>query len=290
MRRFPLLGILMLIPAFSLVFLVGCPAPDAKDKDKKPAVPVTGDGKVKDKKKGGGGAGVEMTADTDGTIKGVIKFKGKEPELKPLDAMAKHGDGKTCMAAPLMQKVSQEWLIKDGKVSNVVVSLAPPAGKKYKITDALKEPFKQPVIMDQPFCAYIPHVVAVYAEIQPFIVKNSADVLHNVKIVGNKNTPSDDSLPPKTGATPARKYEKESAPLNISCSVHGFMTAKLLTFDHPYFAVSKEDGSFEIKNAPIGEELTIWLWHEATDKIESQKITLKKGDNSVELEIGPKAN
>lgn len=274
---------LMLIPAFALVFLVGCPAPAPK-KDPKADGPVAAD-KGKEK----AGAGAEITADTDGTIKGVIKFKGTPPEPKPMAAIASHKEKKECMAGGSFHVVEQEWLIKDGKVANVVVSLAPPSGKKFKITDALKKPFEEPVVMDQPFCAYVPHVAAVYADVQPFMVKNSAEVLHNVKIVGNKNPPTDDNLPPKTNAaTPKRKYEKESGPISITCSIHTWMNAKLLTFDHPYFAVSKEDGSFEIKNAPVGEELTIWLWHEATGKVESQKITAKKGDNTIDLEIGAK--
>lgn len=285
MRRFPFFGMLMLIPAFALVFLVGCPAPTTKDKDKK-TDGAAADTKAADKGKEKPGAGAEIATETTGTIKGVVKFKGAPPAPKKQEAIEKHKDAKACLAGAGINVLEQEWLIsKDGKVANVAVSLAPPAGKKFKITADLKKPFEKTVVMDQPFCQYIPHVAAVYAGVQPFAVKNSAEVGHNVKIVGTKNPATDDNLKPKDDITKARIYEKESGPLNISCSVHGWMTAKLLTFDNPYFDVSKEDGSFEIKNAPIDEELTIWMWHEAKGKIESQKIKLKKGDNTVELEI-----
>jgi hypothetical protein len=289
MRRFPFFGALMLLPAFALVFLVGCPGP-AKDKDKK-----AGDGAVAADAKGGdkgqkAGATVEITANTDGDIVGFVKYKGAPPDPKPLPAIAAHKDAAACMAGAkvsMIEVVDQTWLVKDGKLANVAVYLAPPSGKKFKITDALKKPFDKAVVVDQPFCQYVPHVSAIYAGIQPFAVKNSAEVGHNVKIVGNKNPPTDDNLKPKSDITPERKYEKETGPINLSCSIHNWMNAKLLTFDHPYFAVSKEDGSFTIKNAPVGEELAVWIWHESMGAkgIEAQKVTLKKGENKVELEV-----
>jgi hypothetical protein len=269
---------------------VGCPGPtkNAKPTDGTAAA----DSKAAtDKGKDKAGDVVEIAAETDGTVKGVVKFKGTPPEPKPLKAIEAHKNAKECLAGGAVNPINvidQEWIIsKDGKVANVVISLTPPAGKKFKITEALKKPFEQTVVMDQPFCQYIPHVAAVYAGVQPFAVKNSSDLGHNVKIVGTKNTPSDDN-PNKGETTLARKYAKESGPINISCSVHNWMTAKLWAFDHPYFAVTKDDGSFEIKNVPVGEELTVWLWHESKGgkAVEVQKLTLKKGDNPLDLEIG----
>lgn len=285
MKRFPFAGTLLLVPAFALVFLVGCPGPQApKDKDKGAATTdKTGDkGKAKS-------TDVEITAATEGVIKGVVNFKGTEPKQEVLKAILEHKEKDVCMKGGGKHVQDQTWIINKGKVENVVISLGPPAGKKFKITEELKKPFADAVVyMDQPYCAYVPHVAAVYADIQKFAVLNSADILHNVKITPAKNPSSDDSLQPKTDKSKvkARTYEKEG-PINISCSIHGFMNAKLLTFDHPYFAVSKEDGSFEIKNVPVGEEVTIYMWHESNPKhVEAQKITVTKGENKVELSIG----
>ena len=47
----------------------------------------------------------------------------------------------------------------------------------------------------------------------------------------------------------------------FKCDVHGWMNAYVGVLDHPYFAVSKEDGSFEIKGLPPGT-YTIEAWHE----------------------------
>ena len=61
------------------------------------------------------------------------------------------------------------------------------------------------------------------------------------------------------------------------------MNAKIHVFDHPYFAVTKADGSFEIANVPVGTELTVYMWHEAKGKRTAKKMT--SGDNPLDLEI-----
>ena len=40
------------------------------------------------------------------------------------------------------------------------------------------------------------------------------------------------------------------------------MKAYLLPRNDKYFAVTKDDGSFEIANLPAGEEVEIQVWHE----------------------------
>ncbi len=53
----------------------------------------------------------------------------------------------------------------------------------------------------------------------------------------------------------------ESPPIQYKCTVHPWMTGYVRIFDHPYFAVTDEDGKFEIKNAPVGK-FRIVYWHE----------------------------
>ena len=42
------------------------------------------------------------------------------------------------------------------------------------------------------------------------------------------------------------------------------MSARLAVFSHPYFAVTDEEGNFEIKDAPVlGGKLRLYAYHES---------------------------
>ena len=77
-------------------------------------------------------------------------------------------------------------------------------------------------------------------------------------------------------------YQK--SPISIACDKHQWMGAVLITFDHPFFAVTDKDGHFEIKNVPSDVELTVKMWHEVA-KPESSTKTFKKGDNTLDLKV-----
>jgi hypothetical protein len=64
---------------------------------------------------------------------------------------------------------------------------------------------------------------------------------------------------------------------------HPWPRAYLAVFDHPYFAVTKPDGSFTIDGVPPGT-YTLVAWHERTKKAE-QKVTVGAG-GAVKVELG----
>ncbi|MFN8007657.1 MAG: carboxypeptidase regulatory-like domain-containing protein [Terriglobia bacterium] len=49
--------------------------------------------------------------------------------------------------------------------------------------------------------------------------------------------------------------------VKVFCHIHSHMSAVILVFDHPYFAVPHANGSFEIKDIPTGQ-YTVVFWHE----------------------------
>jgi plastocyanin len=279
MKRFPILGVLLLIPALALFGVIGCT--NKKEDGSKDGAAKDG---AKEKGKDGAtakGAAEEITTVTDGTVKGVVIFDGTPPKQEVNKAIAAHKEGPACMKGSPIDVQEQTWIVnKDGAVANVVISLAPPKGKKYKVTDALKEPFKEAVIVDQPFCAYRPHVVGVLSGVQPIIWKNHFENNHNVKVDGGPlNGVFNEIITPKDVKSKPLILKGGENVYNVTCEMHGFMTGKIAVFPHPYFSVSKEDGSFEIKNVPTDTELTVYTWHEAhPEKAVAEKITLKKGE------------
>jgi hypothetical protein len=285
MRKSPILGIVLLIPAFALFTMVGC----SKDgKGEKKADVVAADN---DKKGGGDEATVPLDKPTDATIKGYVKYKGEAPKMKVDDRIMKHkDDGAKCMEGGKKDEMNiseQMWIIgKDNGVDNVVISLAPPAGKSFKIPDELKAELKETKHIDQPFCMYVPHVLAVFTN-QPVIFKNTANVSHNINLQGGKNGEFVKVIGPGQDTEPRSfKYPtKENDPINVGCNMHGWMNAKILVLRDPYFAKTNRDGFFEIKHVPSDAKLTVYMWHEATGRKEARVIETKKGDNEVNLEI-----
>ncbi len=43
--------------------------------------------------------------------------------------------------------------------------------------------------------------------------------------------------------------------VNVTCNIHPWMKAKLLVLDHPFAAVSDENGEIVIKGIPVGEQV-----------------------------------
>ena len=54
---------------------------------------------------------------------------------------------------------------------------------------------------------------------------------------------------------------EEKLPTNVGCSIHPWMTAKLVVKKHPYVGVTDENGKLTIKNMPAGK-WTLQVWQE----------------------------
>ncbi len=149
-------------------------------------------------------------------------------------------------------------------IKNVVVTLVPDGFKRgmpFPIADIhpnLRKSAKPNVDIDQPCCTFIPHIV-VMRDDQSLTIKNSAAVPHNAKLAGFHIDIN--PLIPAGGSHVVPKMQADVIPTNLNCSIHGWMKAFVFSFDHPYFAVTDEDGKFEIKDAPVGK-FKLVLYHE----------------------------
>ena len=77
---------------------------------------------------------------------------------------------------------------------------------------------------------------------------------------------------PANASVPYDPRAASPAPIPVSCSIHPWMKAWMMICDHPYFAVTQEDGSFEIKNVPAGVELEFRVWQEAAGYLEEVSV------------------
>jgi hypothetical protein len=171
---------------------------------------------------------------------------------------------------------TEDWVInpKTNGIKYVVVWLAPepkPGGAKLRdlppfdkkdIPAAAAKPAKADVEIDQPCCRFIPHVLAAQ-EGQGMIIKNSAPVPHNAKWTSRENGEINPLIPSGGQYKLPQPLKAERFPINVECSIHPWMKAYVWVFNHPYFAVTDDDGNFEIKNVPVlNGKLRMVMWQD----------------------------
>jgi plastocyanin len=196
-----------------------------------------------------------------GTIKGKFVFGGEAPSPAALNA---DKDVEVCGKHKL---VSEELVVGTDKgVANVVVFVRDKGVKVHPDSAAAKT---DKVVLDNKNCRFEPHVAFVQAG-QMLVLKNSDTVGHNSNIATLKNSPSN-SLVPAGGESPLTFKDDEAIPAQVTCNIHPWMKAWLVVRTNPYAAVSKADGSFEIKNVPVGE-VELQMWHEKAGYIGEIKV------------------
>jgi hypothetical protein len=124
--------------------------------------------------------------------------------------------------------------------------------------DANRKPAE--VVIDQPCCMFIERI-SVARPGDTLIVKNSAPVPHNFFWSSANNGEFNVTIPKMDQWKMPQPLVSETTPIQYKCTIHGWMTGYVRIFDHPYYAVTDEDGKFEIKNAPAGK-FRLVVWHE----------------------------
>src|SRR5688500_622780 len=206
-------------------------------------------------------------------IKGKVTLDGKPPEMKEIDMSAV----KEC-AAQHADPVTEQTVVADdkGNLANVIVAIKKEEGK-----DLPGEAPSEPAVLDQKGCMYEPHAIAMMAG-QEMVVKNSDTFLHNVHALSTVNPPFNFGQPTKDeeGKKLGPDAPKAAEYFRVKCDVHPWMSAYIGVFEHPFFAVTKEDGSYEIKTDGLPDgEYTVTFWHEkfASETPIEEKVEIKGG-------------
>ena len=141
------------------------------------------------------------------------------------------------------------------------------------------------VVLDQKGCRYTPHVLGVQVG-QSVEVLNSDPTLHNVHAVPASNQEFNTGQP-LPGMKHQHRFSTREVMVPFKCDVHPWMRAYVGVLDHPYFAVTGADGSFELKGLPPGT-YTIEAWHE-TLGTQTQTVTIAAQETgNVAFEFKPK--
>jgi plastocyanin len=220
-----------------------------------------------------------------GTLKGRVIFGGTPPEPAVIEAVGKAEKDPT-ICAKTTPIVSEKLVVNSGNkgVKNVFVYLQRPTAVN---EEAKKAVVSQHPEFDQRNCTYSPHALAVMTG-ETITLKSSDPTNHNVDIK-LKNLTQNPLIAPGT-SMPITPSAAERAPGLVACSIHPWMQAWWLVLDHPYFAVTNENGEFEIKNAPAGTQKVV-VWQEAAGYVtpaSGESVNIKPNDTTTqEFTIDP---
>jgi plastocyanin len=208
-------------------------------------------------------AGDEKPA-AGGSVKGSVRFTGEVPPPKAVTV----ADGSTIWHSDLVvDKITQG-------LRSVFVTLEdgparPPAA------DA------KPAVMDQRDWVFVPRVLAVRHG-QAVRFENSDSVNHNVQALSvvEKNQFNATAAP---GQPVVHTFEPHKTPVVIGCGLHPWMRAWVYVVPHPWFAVTDDQGRFELRDVPPGRYTALFV-HPDSNLRERRAVRIEPGQ-SVTLDV-----
>lgn len=203
-----------------------------------------------------------------GSVTGRIILDGAVPSLGSFLPAGELKDPNVCVR----EQIPDERIIvgPDGGVANVFVFLPRKPGGT---PEEASQPPAEPVIFDQKTCTFLPHCLVMRAG-QEMRVLNSDPIVHNTHTNPRSNSTFNSTVKPgEQEGIPVVYTRAEREPVRVVCDFHPWMLAWHLPLDHPYGAVTGEDGTFTIEGVPAGNH-KFTVWHEGR----------KLGDYSVTIE------
>ncbi len=189
-----------------------------------------------------------------------------------------------------IQGLVDEGLVvsKEGGIAHIVVWLSPKAGTKVAVHADYEKTAGDKVKLDNAKCRFEPRVVVMRTS-QKLEITNSDPVGHNTKGDFFANTAFNDIIP-SGGSITKTLPKSEANPATLSCSIHPWMSARLVVRDDPYAAASDKDGKLKIENLPVGK-WTFTVWQESAGfvtkaNVAGKAVEWKKGKWDVEIKAG----
>jgi hypothetical protein len=199
------------------------------------------------------GTGSNCQAEEWTTLRGRIVFDGTPPETPLLDIRR---DEDYCGPFGLRDE-SLVVNLKNNGLKNVAIFLR--NKKPVPVHPSYADAKNTAIALDNNECQFVPRMQTLRTD-QTWQVTSTDTIPHNVAVFAQRNDPFSQIIPrgkalEKTFARP------ESRPIKVDCSIHAWMRAYLIITDHPYAAVTDENGTFEIRYVPQGTR-TFRFWHE----------------------------
>ncbi|MEX1039579.1 MAG: hypothetical protein WDZ51_03040 [Pirellulaceae bacterium] len=214
------------------------------------------------------------------TVKGRFVLDGEAPKPAALDITK---DKEYCGDFDLKDDTIK--VDADKNLANVAMWLFLGRNEEAPTHPSYAEKMKEKVVMTNEKCLYEPRIITVIAG-QEVDFKNVDPIPHNFKVEGFAN-PAFNNLVPVNGVFTTTLANEERTPMNASCAIHPWMVGKIVVRKSPYMAISAEDGTFEMKNVPVGK-WSFQIWHEKpgyvrTVMLDGKKLTNRRGVIEVDV-------
>lgn len=205
------------------------------------------------------------------TIKGNVRYIGAPVEKKKTSVTI---DQYVCGK----EKEPEDLLLSSNNgIRNAVVSLQNiPAGAKWEGSYPAAK-------MDQKQCSFIPRVVIVPVGGSVEFL-NSDRLLHNVRSLGKENPPFNRAQP---HARSISFTFKRPEILRVDCDLHSWMRGWVVVAEHPFYAITNEQGEFTLENVPVGK-YTLQVWQETLGIVTQDLVVGEKAGAIVSVGMGKK--
>lgn len=177
----------------------------------------------------------------EGSVTGKVSFAGQAPKAKAIQM-----DADAVCAGKHKSAVYPEMVVANpnGTLRNVFVYVKTGLeGKNFAVPS-------NPAEIDQVGCIYKPHVLGMQAK-QNLKVVTSDDTTHNIHPMPKVNREWNISQPPKADPI-MQSFSRPEVSVPVKCNQHPWMKAYIHVVGHPFFAVTGDDGTFELKGLPPG--------------------------------------
>ncbi len=198
---------------------------------------------------------------TGGTVSGTVTLMGNAPTPKPLDLAKEPECVKMHAAGPLYPESVATG--PGNTLRNVVVYIS--TGD----SDTAPAP-STPLPFVQQGCRYTTHVLALHVG-QEVKISNLDPFSHNIHPLAKINREWNKMQPPGTPPF-SYAYEQEEF-IPIKCNIHPWMQGYFVVLKTRHFAVTGEDGRFDLPTLPPGRYV-LTAWHE-TLGTQSKEITIR---------------
>lgn len=239
-----------------------------------------------------------LTSYAGGTVTGKVTFAGKSDSKE--FSFAKFPNPKFCPKIPKKELSQGDKRIlnsievgKDGGLKAAVVAISDIEDKAfmdgYKGTDVVAE-----------FCEFQPYTGVVVKQKNFHVENHDSDpddpksvkgVLHNphsFEVQGSSSTTIFNIGLAEKGSKldkPAvLRKDKQGSMMRLQCDQHEFMQSFFLPVSNPFYAVVKDDGSFEIKDVPAGKHKIV-AWHPFAGRVEADVDVPEGGKVEAKLQV-----